>query len=278
MVKKLSFRETQLAAYEVLKKIAEICDQNGWRYFLAYGSLIGAIRHNGIIPWDDDIDILMPRPDYDKLRKYFNNNAKQLVPLKLFDPEFTKNYPHMISRVSDMRYKVVFNNEKDYGIGAFVDIYPLDGVGNNYSNACQLVNKTKVLASLCFLTSRKGFAKDNTISKTKMLLKIPAYVWANFKGNRHYINKLSEFSKVYKYEESKYVACLMWPAGRKNGKNRDVFKKEVFRVMKHKFEDKEFNIPEGYDKFLKTMYGNYMVPPDKAGKKTNHNYKVYHRQ
>lgn len=277
MKKELAFREIQIGAYEILKQIASICDANNLRYFLTYGSLIGAVRHNGIIPWDDDIDLMMPRPDYEKLRKLFIKNAQTLLPLKLFDPAVTRNYPHMIIRISDMRYHLIFNNEKDYDIGLFVDIYPLDGVGNDVEAANKLIKRTKSIASLCFLTSRKKFATDNTELKWKMLLKAPAFVWAKMRGNKHYIEKLSQYAKRYCYENSQYVACVVWPAGKKYGRFRDVYRKEVFDLKKHQFEDGEFNIPVGYDEFLTTTYGDYMIPPDEKGRKTHHTYRVYKR-
>ena len=277
MGKELTFREVQLGAYEILKVIARICDEHGWKYFLTYGSVIGAVRHNGIIPWDDDIDLMMPRPDYEALKKFFIENADELFPLKLFDSSVVEKYPHMISRISDIRYHLIFENEVDYDIGLFVDIYPLDGVGNNIDTANRLIARTKRLASLCFLTSRKSYAADNTESRLKMLLKLPAFVWAKLMGNKHYINRLAAYSRSYRYEDSKYVACLVWPAGKKYGRFRDVYKKELFETQKHQFEDSEFNIPVGYDEFLTTTYGDYMTPPDEAGKKTHHTYTTYER-
>lgn len=277
MGKELTFREAQLGAYEILKRIASICDDHGWKYFLTYGSLIGAVRHNGIIPWDDDIDLMMPRPDYEALKLFFVENAAELFPLKLFDSGVVEKYPHMISRISDMRYHLLFDNEVDYDIGLFVDIYPLDGVGNDFDIANRLIARTKSLASLCFLTSRKAFAVDNTESRVKMLLKMPAFIWAKLRGNRYYINRLTNYSKTYQYEDSQYVACLVWPAGKKYGRVRDVYRKEIFEIQKHRFEDGEFNIPVGYDEFLTTTYGDYMRPPEEGDKKTHHTYTAYER-
>ncbi len=273
--KELTLREVQLGEYEVLKRIIEICDKQGYKYFLIYGSLLGAVRENGIIPWDDDIDIMMPRPDYEKLLKYFQQNAIQLKPLKLFEKSVEKEYPHMIIRISNQNYHLDFDNEKDYGIGLFVDIYPLDGVGNDYKKAVKLIKRTKKLASLCFLTSRKKFGTDNTISKWKMLIKFPAYIWANFLGNDHYYSKLSQLSKKLDYENSKYVACAMWPAGIRHGIDRDVFDKSIFETIKWKFEESEINIPKGYEEFLKRMYGDYMTPPPENRRKTNHTYRAF---
>lgn len=89
------------------------------------------MRHKGFIPWDDDVDIMMPRDDYQKLISYFKDNSEKLKPLELFSYYNNEKYPHMISRISDSRYILDVDNEADYGIGLFVDIYPMDGVGNS---------------------------------------------------------------------------------------------------------------------------------------------------
>lgn len=272
----LTFRQVQLGAFEVMQKLAQLCEEQGWKCFLTYGSMLGAVRHKGIIPWDDDIDLMMPRPDYEKLRAYFRDNETALYPLKLFDYASVPGYPHMIARISDQRYHLVFENEKDYGIGIFVDIYPLDGVGNDYEKALKLVHKNKRTASLCFLTGRKSFGVDNTGSKLKLALKLPAYYWAKLLGNQHYIHKLETAARTYDYNQSTYVACAAWPVGKKYGRERDVFKKELFsELIDVPFEDTTAKIPAAYDEFLQVTYGDYMQPPSEAGKKTNHTYKAY---
>ena len=275
--KELSFEEVQQEAYSVLKQASKIFDEKGWRWFLTYGSLLGAVRHKGIIPWDDDIDIMMPRPDYEEMRKYFIEHSDELLPLKLFDKETVPDYPHMISRISNQEYHLVFDNEKDYDLGTFFDVYPLDGMGNDVDEAIEITKKTKKLASLCFLTSRKKFATDNTDSKIKMLIKYPAYLWARIQGNDHYINKLNSYGNKLSYDQSDYVACVVWPAGKKYGHERDVFKREIFETQMADFEDGKYPIPIGYDEFLTITYGDYMTPPSEAGKKTHHTYTAYKR-
>ena len=278
MNEKLSFREVQLGATEVLKKLDALCREQGWTYCLAYGSMLGAVRHQGVIPWDDDIDIMMPRPDYERMRAYFKSNADALLPLKLFDHTTVENYPHMIARISDQRYHLVFENEQDYGIGLFVDIYPLDGVGNDFDKAVRFVQRNKLTASLCFLTGRKTFGKDNTTSKLKMLIKFPAYLWAKCMGTRHYFRKLEKVKDRFSYEESRYVACAVWPEGKRGKQPRDVFEKEVFTdLMEVPFEDTTSRIPRQYDLVLRTGYGDYMTPPPEGLRTTNHTYNAYRK-
>lgn len=275
MMKKLRFREAQLGAYEVLKFIDKTCRQQKLVYFLMYGSLIGAVRDGGIIPWDDDIDIMMPRPDYDRLIKYCEENEKDLYPFKLFENSLVPTYPHPIARMSDMRYKIEFDNEKDYGIGLFIDIYPLDGVGNDFNQAQKLLRKSYRNASLCFLTSRKKFGVDNTASKLRMLAKIPAYLWANLLGNKHYIKKADRNCKAHSYENSRYVAGVAQPWREKCGENKNIYDKSWFKTMEVPFEDGVFIIPKEYDKILQMGYGDYMTPLPENQRQTHHTYDAY---
>lgn len=272
-MKKISFRDAQLGAYEILKFLDAFCRKNNLTYFLMYGSLIGAVRDKGIIPWDDDIDIMMPRPDYDKLIQICS--TENILPFKLFENSIVSEYPHPISRMSDQRYKTNFANEKDYGIGLFVDIYPLDGVGDDLKRAHKLIKKAYRNASLCFLTSRKKFGRDNTKSKIRMAVKFPAYIWANLLGNHHYIKKSIKLCKEYSYEESKYVSGIAQPFRECNGENKNIYLKEWFEVIETEFEGRKFCIPKGYDKILKMGYGDYMVPLPENQRDTHHTYDTY---
>lgn len=272
----LTMRQVQEGAYEVLKRLKELCDQLHLQYILTYGTMIGAVRHQGVIPWDDDIDIMMPRPDYETLKRYFAEHSQELAPLKWFDPTTVPEYPHMIARVSDQRYRLEFDNEKDYGIGLFVDIYPMDGVGNDQNEALKVIHRNKRLASLCFLTGRKSFGRDNTRSKLKMAMKLPAYWWAKMLGKDHYMQKLGKTVEKWNYEGSRYIACLTWPCGKMNGHETDIFEKSLFDdVIEVPFEKVTMKIPRDYDSFLSIIYGDYMQPPAEDQRTTNHTYRAY---
>ena len=83
--RELTIKETQAISLEILHTVAEICEQQHLRYALIYGTLIGAVRHHGYIPWDDDVDIMMPRPDYDQLLIYLKNHIHEYPNLKVFE-------------------------------------------------------------------------------------------------------------------------------------------------------------------------------------------------
>ena len=111
MRRELSIKEIQEISLEILHVIAEICDAQNLRYSLIYGTLIGAVRHHGYIPWDDDVDIMMPRPDYDKLLLYLKQNILKYSNLQVFNNTECDEYPYMITRISDKRYVIEMENE-----------------------------------------------------------------------------------------------------------------------------------------------------------------------
>ena len=124
----------------LLALFARRCRENGLRYWLDYGTLLGAVRHRGFIPWDDDADVWMPREDYDRFLDYCQKNKDSIAPYKLSNRQTEENYYFGISRFSDRRYKYIHtNNEKPIDIGVFVDVYPLDFYGENVAQAKKIL-------------------------------------------------------------------------------------------------------------------------------------------
>lgn len=141
--KPLTIEEIHEGTLEVIKKLIEICDEININYFVAYGSLIGAVRHKGFIPWDDDFDVIMLRPDYDKFCRYCDEHEKELYPFRLMNYKNTPDYPFTISRLNDLRYRMESVGYPDAGMGLFIDIYPYDGCGNKYSIKYKIIEKNK---------------------------------------------------------------------------------------------------------------------------------------
>ena len=143
MEKELTLREIQLGELKILKKIKEICSLINIDYFLFCGTLLGAVRHHGIIPWDDDIDVGMMRKDYEIFVSYCKEHDKELLPFKLFHYTTNKKYIYPIARLVDTRYVVDYKDFKDYGLGLFVDLYPFDGCGNSIEERDYIFKKVR---------------------------------------------------------------------------------------------------------------------------------------
>ena len=140
-MEELSLREIQLAELEVLLRFDEICKNNNYKYFLSCGTLLGAIRHKGFIPWDDDVDVMMPREDFQKFCAWIIANPQK--DLEFCSRANTPNYVYGIPRLSDKRYRYISNktNMKNIEIGAFIDIYPIDSFGSSLEYAKVLSKK-----------------------------------------------------------------------------------------------------------------------------------------
>lgn len=274
MKEELTCREIQNVSLQILKAIAEICERQGYRYSLIYGTLIGAVRHHGFIPWDDDVDIMMPRPDYEELLKYLDAHISDFPYLKVFNCETCEDYPYMITRISDERYQIDVDNEKPYGMGVFIDIYPYDGLGKTKKEALKFGLKGDRLSSLCFQATRNRFSIGTTKSILRIIIKFPVFLYAKMRGKNHYQKKLSNLAGLKNYEESEFVGCVVWLSGGE----RDIFPKAWFdETIKLKFEEYEFNVPKEYDKILKHIYGDYMQLPPEKDRMGHHYYKAYQK-
>ena len=271
----LTISEIQKGSLEVLKVIDRICRAESLRYYLVYGTLIGAIRHKGFIPWDDDIDIMMPRPDYEKLILYFVKHENELFPYKVFDYRQDPDYPYMIARISDSRFILDFDNEKDYGIGLFVDIYPLDGAGNTQKEYEALKKKSIPYASLCYLSSRKTVKRENTKGTIKYLIKFPAFIVAKCFGKSFFMNHLEKLGKSFSYENSNYVGVIVWDSD--TGFNSIYPKDWLGNGIDVSFEGFLFKAPDNWDAILKRCYGNYMELPPEKDRIPHHFYDAYKR-
>ena len=272
MKEQLTMQQTQAISLEILHTVAGICEEQGLRYALIYGTLIGAVRHHGYIPWDDDVDIMMPRPDYDKLLAYLDENIQNYPNLKVFNRETCPDYPYMITRISDDRYVIEMANEKPYGMGVFIDIYPYDGLGVTKEESVRYGLKGDRLSSLCYQATRKRYAIETTTSPLRKLLKFPVYLFAKMCGKDFFQKKLEKLARVKDYETSEYIGCVVWLSWGE----KDIFPRKWFdETIMMPFDKYEFRVPKYYDEVLRHEYGDYMQLPPEEDRIGHHFYKVY---
>lgn len=268
----LSVREIQLESLNILKVIDSICKQENIRYWLMYGSLLGAVRHHGFIPWDDDLDIAMPRPDYERFLSYFSSNKAKYIPIIALRGDGDIKLPFMITRISDTKYRMV----GEYGyevpeLGAFIDVYPMDGSGDTIEESLEF--KNRCLKTLRTFQNAANYPSSNEgcglVRKQFRILR------AALLGNPdRWVDKLSKLATKYDYDTSKYISCLMWPfdTGRPY-----VGERELFQTKLCMFEDIEVPIPVGYVSILTELYGDYMQLPPKEKRIGHHYYSLVKR-
>lgn len=273
-MEELTIKEIHKATIDNLKKIIEICDKIHVNYFLAYGSLIGAIRHKGFIPWDDDCDLVMLRPDYEKFMSYCIQHEKELYPYKLLCRENTKNYPYNIARFNDMRYKAIYDNVQQYESGLFVDIYPLDGIDNLDKESIEALDKKRDYLIKMILWAIDDHYEPSTHNKWyRSVIKYFIRLYAKLRGAGYFLDKMENMKNLYSFEKSEYVAEMTWDV------QTVIYEKRWFSdYITVKFENIDVKIPKEYDAFLKVHYGDYMQLPKIEDRVPSHGYKLYLRE
>ena len=234
---------------EIAVEVDKICREQGLRCSLYGGSVIGAVRHNGFIPWDHDIDMAMPRKDYDKFVKYMLKNSNEKIFFSNYKSE--KRYPNNWGKV---RLKGTVFLEKELAPiaelekGVFIDLHPIDNI-----IPCFL----KVQTRLALFWSCVGKVKSGIYSGSKKKAAVyKMFSWLPYSV----INSMrASAMKMFKHLPTKNVYKVAHP-------NNGIYpiKRETFeKLIEHDFEDKKFYIPENYDEFLRKRYGDYMqIPPE----------------
>lgn len=273
-MKELNLQEIQQASLHVLDEIDRICKEQGLTYYLAFGTLIGAMRHKGFIPWDDDVDIMMPRESYDRLAEYFETH--DTGKLRLCNRKNTDYYVYSIFRICDMNYK--FENfaehEVGYDGGAFIDVYPLDHCGDTVEHGTRIYRKIDIMNQF-YISYVKPYAKTKWYRKP---LKYMAWLQIKlFKGDKKYRyridDKIREIIDRNFKDTDKYIGVVSWDT------TFAYWPAEYFdETMLVEFEGRQFMAPARADEVLTHYYGDYMQLPPVEARKPQHSYRLYVRE
>lgn len=256
----LSVKECQNIELEIMRQYHEFCEANKLRYMLVYGSLLGAIRHQGFIPWDNDMDVAMPRPDFELFLELLKT---QPIGKDLYHVHYTTDlkYHYQVIRICDANTKVTppYIREQPLKMGVWIDIFPLDGVCvNPYAHLIHFITLRflQILqkGDIYGLRNGKGFKK-----------KIKYFIHKVFPGknNKHeYAIDYEVMKYPYELTDNVGVTIELDPVFRFSKQNID-------NRRLAKFEKYQFYIPENWDAYLTFTYGNYMELPSEEHRMTH---------
>ncbi len=249
------FKKLHEVELEILKEVDYFCQKNKITYFLIGGSMLGAVRHQGFIPWDDDIDVGMPRKDYEKFIHSFpsDKNNKYFVETMESNHQFWYSY----AKVKKKNTKMVEAKFKDFNDGKeiFIDIFPFDNVPNEgYQKIKVRSFLIKAIRETIYLKRKIIKVKDLRVKVASLLL-VPFSVKFLYKFQHKLMTK-------YENINTDYLVCFIG----EYKTSSEYMKKEVFLpVKKGIFEKTEFNVMNKPDIYLTNLYGNYkeLPPPEK---------------
>lgn len=252
----LTMQEKQDVLYEMLIDFDTLCREEGIRYLLLGGSMLGAVRHGGFIPWDDDIDIGVPRPDYMRLLDYFESTT-WFTKRYAFLHEFNSLCPFL--KIINRSVHVIDSAMSSYtniGIdGMWIDVFPIDGLPDS-DFIQRLVYKSASLARNMYFYSR---LTDNRNVRRFSVATIKKAI-ADCFGTKRAVRMMTSIARMFSFETSSYAGtpcfCLQ-PQG-------DAMRKEeLMDLIRVPFRDVEVPITSHYDAFLTKQYGNYLeLPPE----------------
>lgn len=258
-MKTININELKSIQIDLLQKTTDFCEKNGLRYFLCGGTLIGAIRHKGFIPWDDDIDIAMPRPDYDIFVKSFNesNNYFQVVDLTI-----NSDYAYPFAKVYDNRTILKELHYPGDTFGVYIDIFPADGVKNTGQ-----IKKIMLLRKI--LNTKRANYYHRTVFK-KIINTFGKLLLLPFSA--HQIGKwMDNEARRYAFCSVPSAGLIANPLGLGEKVDKSVFDSDVYQ----EFEGHKYRVPVGYDTWLRSIYGDYMQLPPVEHRVTHHTFEAY---
>ncbi len=267
-MKKISLKEIKKIEIDILEYIDKVCKENNLQYFLCGGTLLGAVRHKGFIPWDDDIDISMPRSDYDRFVKIMKNSHCKYQIISTDQKDYYYNFSKIIdceTILNEYHYQPIDN------MGVYVDVFPLEGMPSD-----------KLVREKHFNRLDRLRKRINSFSmlKPKIRKNLIAYAKSIYLYNKNKKSDLLKFQKEYEklakkynYEDSEYVYATGGAY-----KNKDIFLKEIlFDCKDIEFEGRKFSAPKECDLYLKQLYGDYMQLPPSEKQVSNHNYEAKYK-
>ena len=200
---KKTVKKIQEIVFRIMCDIDDFCKENGIRYYLSGGTCLGAVRHGGFIPWDDDGDLMMPRRDYERFLDLFPRQFSGKYGIGAFslNPKWQRQY----ARVWDLRTIWKSTNLDDITMGVFIDIFPIDGLPNGELRRKVYYGRLKLLSAMGSAAVKKEFLPGEKYRGIKRI----AGLFLKPLGIRRFTMKMEQLAKKYDFDTSRYVGVSM---------------------------------------------------------------------
>ena len=259
--------DLQKKILEVYEQFRRICEEHNLRYYAIGGTCIGAIRHHGFIPWDDDMDVAMPMSDYMKFREIVKANPPEHY--GMFDWQECKHSKIKHIKLFDERTTYIelgMEDMPDRYTGIFIDIMPIAGITENAQKQKKYMDKCKRLLRLN--AARRFEIKRNVTLKSKVF-SIATRILMIWKPFNYYSLKYEDHIAKYEFGATEQVFFSWRVPLRVPYKN--IFSYKLFKeYIEVPFENTRIRVPKGYDEYLKEDFGNYMQLPSENKRHGGH--------
>lgn len=257
-------RKTELG---ILKHFRDFCERERIRFCLSNGTLLGAVKYGGFIPWDDDIDVFVPRADYDRLMKCYRDSDRY----RLFSPERNRRYRFPFAKLCDMTTEKVEDNvDNGVCLGVDIDIFPLDAWDDDPAAARhQAAAMGKHITLLTFFKCAKAIS----VNPVKRFVKDVVLALGRPACGR-FVDRMGRIAKANAGNpRPAWLGCVVWCIYGE----REIIPAEVFaELVPVRFEGEEFPAPAGFDRYLRSLYGDYTQDPPPEEQVTHHRYHAYY--
>jgi len=272
MNKEINSEQLKELETELLSAVDKICQQENLRYSLGGGTLLGAVRHKGFIPWDDDIDIMMPRPDYEALISYCLTHD---TPFEIRSFETDKSYVDMSAKIYNP--DTVLEDDNIVGgssIGVNIDVFPIDGLGDDYMAAKKAFNSTKFKRNLLVAAQWKKFFRSKTHGWYYEPFRFAFFILSRFVNKERLFNKIQNKYKKINFETANYAGAVGGAY-----REKEILPKTIWtEYTELPFENRSFKAIADYDTYMSSIYGDYMQLPPEEKRVSHHTFKAYFKE
>lgn len=249
-------------------EVDKICRNRGLRYSLCGGTLLGAVRHGGFIPWDDDIDIMMPRPDFDAFLRYCDGCDVPFGVRSCFNDE---TYFDMPAKVFDKNTVIIDKNSDAAGTGVFIDIFVIDGLADTYDKAKKMLGKTRFKRELLNASTWKKYVRSKTRKWYVEPARLAFFVMSRGLNQKKTFESILETYRNIDFDSVAYAASVCGVY-----REKEIMERRIFSELKDiDFEGHKLCATRHYAEYLERIFGDYMTPPPEDKRVPHHDFTAY---